>query len=231
MKKLLMLSLMALTLTITGLEAGTIVFNPGSTVYTNQQPITAIFTDSNGNTYEQTVYYNSTIGGVDIGNPDSYVSVYFPTVGNAYLWNNGFWVGQDGYYWNNGTRIYVGPGWNDHWNAYWGPRGWHGGGYYGRGGWGRYDVHVNNYYERNNWHGNDWHGGRDWHEDNWRGGDWHGSEHGGEWRGSERGSDWRSGERGGGEWGGRERGGEWHGGDRAGRGGEGRRGGGGGHRR
>lgn len=180
MKKIIMLGVMAFAMSISSkLPAGVIVFNGGLVAYSSQQPINAVFTDSDGNSYQQTVYYNPAIGGVDIGNPGSYVSVYFPTLGSAYLWNNGYWVGEDGYYWNNGTRVYVGPNWNDHWHAYWGPRGgWYGGGYYGHGGWGHNDVNVNNFYgnRHDGWHNNEWHGGNDWHGG--RGGDWHGGHEG-----------------------------------------------------
>ena len=176
MRKVIMLSVMALTISISqAVEAGVIVFNSGSPVYTSQQPINAVFTDSNGNSYEQTVYYNPAIGGVDLNNSGSYASVYFPTLGTAYLWNNGFWVGEDGYYWNNGARVYIGPNWHDHWHSYWGPRGGYGGGYYGHGGgWGHTDVHVNNFYGHDGGHGGggEWHGGGDRHGGG--GGDRHG---------------------------------------------------------
>lgn len=153
-------------------EASVVVLGPSVTV-TPQQPITAVFTDNYGNTYEQTVYYNPALGGIDVGNT-TYASVYFPTFSTGYLWNNGFWVGENGYYWNNGGWAYVGPHWHDHWHNYWGPRG----GYYG--GWGRGDsVHVHNdvnVYNRG-WHDGGWHdhGGGGWHDHG--GGDWHG--HGG----------------------------------------------------
>lgn len=160
MKKIVMLSVIAFSLSLNhALQAGVIVLGGPSAAFTPQQPITAVVTDSNGNSSEQTVYYNPTYGGVDIGNPGPYVSVYFPTLSTGYLWNNGFWVGEDGYYWNNGARVYVGPQWHDHWHNYWG-QGWHGGyhgggyhdGYHG-GGWG----HENGHGHENSWHGHEGH--------------------------------------------------------------------------
>lgn len=158
MKKLAILSMTAAALsTAPELPAGVVVLNTPGVTLTAGQPVTAVFTDANGNTVEQQVYYNANLGGVDIGNTAAYTSVYFPTMGSSYIWYNGNWVGQDGYYWNNGARVYVGPQWHDHWNGYWGNYhgGWHDG---WRGGDNHYrvdnhyDVHVHEDRDRGNWH-------------------------------------------------------------------------------
>lgn len=154
MNKMLTRTLLAISLFAgTAGQAAVIVVNTPGVTLSAGQPIQAVFTDANGNTYQQQVYYNPSAGGIDVGNSGNYASVYFPILGTGYLAYNGFWVGQDGYYWNNGAHVYVGPHWNGYWNDH-----WHGGG----------------------WHGNDWHGGghEGWHG----GGDWHGGGHEG-WHG------------------------------------------------
>jgi hypothetical protein len=133
-------------------EAAVIVIGGGATL-TDRQPIQAVVIDSNGNRYNQTVYYNPAIGGVDIDTAGfgSNASVYFPAYGTRYICYNGFWVDEAGYYVDGGQRFYVNhPYWGDHWAGYWGHYGgWHDG-----------------------WHGS-WHNG--WHSG------WHGHEgfHGG----------------------------------------------------
>ena len=125
------------------LPAQTIVFHSPNVHFVAQQPITAIFIDQYGHEYSQVVYYDPLVGGVTLSNSNQYVSVYFPAISVSYLWNNGSWVGRDGYYWKNGVRYQMGPAWHDHWNHYWGSvQGWHGergqwhGGYFERsGGW------------------------------------------------------------------------------------------------
>lgn len=131
-------------------EAAVVAIGGPEVVLTARQPVQAVVVDSNGNSYQQTVYYDPAISGVDLdtswAGPNA--SVYFPEYGTGYLWYNGFWVDQAGYYWNGGNRVYIGhPAWHDHWAGYWRVHGgWHGG-----------------------WH-DGWHGG--WH-DGWHGG-WHG---------------------------------------------------------
>lgn len=90
--------------------------------FTPKQPIQAIIVDSNGNATEQTFYYNADIDGVDIaesmGGPDA--SIYFPSLGTGYIWYNGNWVDQEGYYWNGAERISINhPQWKDRWTGYW----------------------------------------------------------------------------------------------------------------
>jgi len=157
MKKSIILGAMFVCLNIhSPIQAKVIVFNSPSITLTAQQPIKAIFTDSQGNTYQQTVYYNSVVGGVNIDNSSNYVSVYFPTIGSSYLWNNGYWVDKEGYYWSSGIRYQAGPSWHDHWNSHWNGR--HGG-----------------HYDGESWHGhhNSWevHGGSEHHEEH---GGWEG---------------------------------------------------------
>lgn len=167
MKKI---GLLILTLLLSALqtEAAVVVVQPGAT-FSPQQPIQAVVIDSSGNPTNQTFYYNSAVGGVDVNTavgPDT--SIYFPDYGTRYIWYNGYWVDQGGYYWNDGRRFYVGhPHWNDYWGGYWrGHGGWH-------DGW------------HNGWHGGDWHGHDGWHGGGWHGdhGGWHGG-HGG-WHGGD----------------------------------------------
>jgi hypothetical protein len=78
--------------------------------------------DSYGNAYEETAYYDATIGGIDINTdwagPDA--SVYFPSLDTGYLMFNGYWVDRDGSYWDQGRRVYLdSPRWRDRWSGYW----------------------------------------------------------------------------------------------------------------
>lgn len=104
-------------------------------------PVQAIVVDPAGNPIEQTVVYNPSIGGVEIdaGLIGANASIYFPTLSTGYVWYNGHWVDQEGFYWNNGVRVYVD---HPHWHQYWG------------GYWGRY----------HHWDGG-WHHHGDWHHD------------------------------------------------------------------
>jgi hypothetical protein len=151
-KKWILLAAFASCFLIGHLKAGVVYFGP-SVSFTAQQPVRAVFVDAYGNTVEKTCYFNPELGGVDIGDA-SYTSVYFPDNNVRYMYANGFWIGEDGYYWNGGRRYYYDhPGWRDHWHGYWG---------------GHTNVYIN---EHNNWHdGGHWHGG---HE----GGYWHGGGH------------------------------------------------------
>lgn len=102
------------------------------------QPVHAVIVDPNGNSYQQTVYYDPAIGGVDLNSswagPNA--SVYFPELGAGYVWYNGFWVDHAGYYWNGKQRAYIEhPYWRDHWAGYWNAHGgwndgWHAGWHY-----------------------------------------------------------------------------------------------------
>lgn len=102
-------------------------------VFSSGQPIQAVVVDSAGNNFQQTIYYDPAIGGVDLdtnwAGPNA--SVYFPTLGTGYVWYNGYWVDQAGYYWNGGRRVYVGhPHWGNFWVGYWHGRDhWHGHGH------------------------------------------------------------------------------------------------------
>ncbi len=113
-------------------EAAIVVIGGPGVALTYRQPVQAVIVDNNGNRYEQTVYYDPAMGGVDVdttwAGPNA--SVYFPAYGTRYLWYNGYWVDQAGYYWNGGNRIYIGhPYWHDHWAGYWNGYG-HGHGWY-----------------------------------------------------------------------------------------------------
>lgn len=97
------------------------------------EPIKAIIVTPDGNTVEQTVPYNPTLGGVDInaGLVGANASIYFPSLNAGYVWYDGHWVDNEGYYWNNGARVYVNhPHWHEYWGGYWGryhhwDGGWH----------------------------------------------------------------------------------------------------------
>lgn len=125
MKKLPCLILLssALALSFAGeAEAALLNIDVQGQVLADQQPIQAVIVDSNGNTYERTVYFNPQVGGIDIdtswAGPSA--SIFFPSLNQSYVWYNGFWVDQRGYYWNNGQRLYLNdPQWQVHWHHYW----------------------------------------------------------------------------------------------------------------
>jgi len=102
------------------LNAGIIYFGP-SVTFTAQQPVRAVIVDADGNAIEKTYTYDPSVGGVDLGIPGGpATSIYFPDTNVRYLWSNGCWVGEDGYYWNHGNRVYIqNPEWRTHWNGYW----------------------------------------------------------------------------------------------------------------
>ena len=114
-------------------SAAMIGFEDSNVKWTNRQPVQVIIVDPNGRQWEQTVEYDPSIGGVDLTGtwvgPNA--SVYFPSLGSSYLFYNGYWVDQSGYYWRDGQRAYIGsPYWNEHWNNYWSAhphRDWQGG--------------------------------------------------------------------------------------------------------
>ena len=131
-------------------EAVVVVLDQPGVVFTHRQPIQVVVVDANGNNMEQTVYYDSSIGGIDLNaswaGPNA--SVYFPSFNTGYVWYNGYWVNPNGYYWNGGRYYSVGPNWNIYWSGYWrGHSHWNG---CWHGGWHR-GYHCG-------WHGG-WHGG------------------------------------------------------------------------
>lgn len=145
--------------------AAVVVLDQGGATLTSQQPIQAVIVDSNGNSFQQTVYYNPSAGGIDLdtswAGPNA--SVYFPSLNTGYVWYNGYWVSPEGYYWNGGNRLYVGPTWNNYWTNYWSGRNyWNG------------DWHHNHW--NDNWRGNEWRDNNEWRgdgerrRDNWRDG-------------------------------------------------------------
>jgi hypothetical protein len=164
MKKLSLLLLTSILATgwIVQGEAAVVLIGGPEIVLTNRQPVQAVVVDTNGNTYQQTVYYDPAIGGVDLdtswAGPNA--SVYFPDYGTGYLWYNGYWVDRAGFYWNGGQRVYIGhPYWHDHWAGYWGGGPgvyWHGDSGYWHGGWHsrpEVSVHVHEtVYEHGGYH-------------------------------------------------------------------------------
>jgi hypothetical protein len=127
---LLLVSIVIATGWIAQGEAAVVLLGrPG--IVMNPQPVQAIIVDSNGNTIQQTVYYDPAIGGVNLETswaaPNA--SVYFPAFDTGYVWYNGYWVDHTGYYWDGGRRVYIGhPNWGNFWVGYWhGRNHWHGG--------------------------------------------------------------------------------------------------------
>jgi hypothetical protein len=52
-------------------------------------------------------------------------SVFFPQFDARYLKWNGYWVNEQGFYWNEGARFRVKhPRWGEYWDQYW-EKDWH----------------------------------------------------------------------------------------------------------
>ncbi len=147
-RKWILMGALASFLLCGGANAAYVYFGPSIT-FAPRQPVQAVFIDANGNSVERTCCYNSEVGGIDIGDT-TYSSVYFPGNNVRYLYADGYWVDESGYYWNGGRRYYYDhPGWNDHWHGYWRGGGYGGGWHDGwRGGGG---------YRHGGGHGGHWH--------------------------------------------------------------------------
>jgi hypothetical protein len=138
-------------------EAAIVTIEQPGVVLNASQPIQAIIVDSSGNTVEQTVYYNPSLGGVDLNaswaGPNA--SIYFPAYNTGFIWYNGFWVSPEGYYWNGGKRVYVShPHWGNYWSGYWHGRNHWQGDWHSRQ---KVNVHVHenvheNVYEKDHHH-------------------------------------------------------------------------------
>lgn len=123
MKKYLpLLSFILAVLNLSHLQSTIIKINNPSIILNDVRPIHVIIIDQNRNSYEETVYYDPALGGIDVDTalvgPNA--SIYIPDLDLGYIWYNGFWVDQDGYYWNGERRVYIeNPSWKRHWEAYW----------------------------------------------------------------------------------------------------------------
>ncbi|WP_068471221.1 hypothetical protein [Candidatus Protochlamydia phocaeensis] len=111
---------------LSDMQAGVVVFGPQVTI-AYRQPVQAIIVDGSGNTYEKVFYYDPAIGGVDLG--PSYAaadtSIYFPNYNVRYIWYNGYWVNEEGCYWDGGRCVYIDhPHWRVYWTGYWNNH-WH----------------------------------------------------------------------------------------------------------
>ena len=118
-----------LTLLISSLAIGSIAQGEAALIklervnIVSSQPIQVIVIDANGRIFERTVTYNPSLGGIDIdtswAGPNA--SIFIPALGIGYVWYNGYWVDQEGYYWNGSQRVTVPhiPQWREHWNHYW----------------------------------------------------------------------------------------------------------------
>lgn len=133
------LLLMAFSLAIGWIAQGeaTVIRIGGPSVeITHAQPVQVIVVNSHGNTFEQRGYYDPSVGGVDIdtswAGPNA--SIYIPALGINYIWYNGYWADEEGYYWNGNRRVYIAdPQWRERWTTYW--RGHRHDGWRGREGW------------------------------------------------------------------------------------------------
>ena len=118
--------------------------------------LNAIVLDKNGQMSEQKATLNPANSAINVNvTPGEQASVFFPELGERYLYSNGNWVNKAGYYYNNNSPVYVGtPGWDASWNDYWNNN-WH--------------NHWNNYYNGRhgdaNWrYHNNPHWNHHWHD-------------------------------------------------------------------
>lgn len=105
---------------------------PAGIVISAPQPIEVIVIDSYGNAHQQIGYYDPVTGGLSIDTSWAGLdtSIYIPAFGTGYIWYNGYWIDQSGYYWDGTQRIYINyPQWNVYWRNYWHKHGrdryWH----------------------------------------------------------------------------------------------------------
>lgn len=157
------------------------------------QPIEAVIVDSDGNGYRQMTSYDPSIRGIylDMRDIGPGASVYFPDFGSGYIWYNGYWVDQTGYYWNGRKRVVVKePDWSTYWARHWHGRintGWSGRGndsWHGNNQWRGQDKSGWQGYkeERKEWDRHD-------EKDNWRNRDDSNWRENDKWRAFER-NDW-----------------------------------------
>lgn len=105
---------------------------PPASMINNPQSLVVVIVDPSGNVQQQSVYYDPTKGGIDIHTPvgGDNASIYIPAWRTGYVWLNGHWVDETGYYWEGRTKKTAGiPNWNQYWSGYWGkyrndPRGY-----------------------------------------------------------------------------------------------------------
>lgn len=197
------LFLLASVLTFGGItQTEATIIRTDGVLLTHREPIEVLITDSYGNTYRQIVDYDPLIGGIDIdtGWAGPYASIYLPAWGIGYVWYNGYWVDESGYYWDGPRRVYIDyPEWNNYWVTYWGKvrRGdrdghwwykhWHGdhdGRWQRDHGHDRYDEHWQHD------HGHDRYDER-WQRDRSRDRDYDGRQRRGEFE-SGRGAEWKA---------------------------------------
>jgi len=115
-------SLLLSMLALSALANGAVVYLKPDVAIPADKPVRAIIVDANGNTYEKEYQYNPAITGVDIGDTLDVESnsIFFPDYDVRYLWSNGHWLDENGYYWTGGHRYYYDhPNWHEHWNTYW----------------------------------------------------------------------------------------------------------------
>src|SRR5262245_52905375 len=62
-------------------------------------PVQAIVTTSDGTITEKTFTYDPQLGGVNVNVSEPVESIFFPDYGTRYIYWNGFWVNDTGYYW------------------------------------------------------------------------------------------------------------------------------------
>lgn len=119
---LIMAALLALG-TIGEVEGAFIKIVPPEVVINSPQSVDVVIVDSQGKVYQQTAHYDPIQGGIDIdvAGAGANASFYVPSWKTGYVWYNGFWVDEHGYYWGPSGKVAINvPNWRNHWVGYWG---------------------------------------------------------------------------------------------------------------
>jgi hypothetical protein len=108
----------------------------------------AIVLDKNGQMTEQKATLNGSSVSVNVAGGEN-ASVFFPDLGERYVWNGGHWVNKAGYYYVNNEPVYAGiEGWDGSWDNYWNHH---------------WNDHWNRYYNGHHGDGNwRWHNNNNW---------------------------------------------------------------------
>ena len=103
-------------------EAAVLKIAPPPSIINSPQSLEVVIVDKNGNAIKQTAYYNPTVGGIEAdtrwAGPNA--SIYIPNWETGYIWQNGYWVDAEGYYWDGSRKTSIAmPDWRNQWVDYW----------------------------------------------------------------------------------------------------------------
>ena len=103
-------------------EATLIKIVPPESIINTRQSLEIVIIDANGNAFKQPAYYNPLAGGLEMdakwAGPNA--SIYIPNWKTGYIWHNGHWIDEAGYYWDGSRKTASEiPDWRNQWVDYW----------------------------------------------------------------------------------------------------------------